>query len=54
LEESPGIKLSGGEVRRILKQKKYVYLWANYSLDFQQNPEKRTAFKIKITEYLKI
>ena len=26
LEESTGIKLSGGQVRRILKQKKYVYL----------------------------
>ena len=31
LEESTGIKLSGGQVRRILKQKKYVYLWAKYS-----------------------
>jgi transposase len=26
LEKSTGIKLSGGQVRRILKQKKYVYL----------------------------
>lgn len=54
LEKSTGIKLSGGQVRRILKQKKYVYLWAKYSLESKRNPEKRTAFKIKIAEYLKL
>jgi transposase len=54
LEESTGIKLSGGQVRRILKQKKYVYIWAKYSLESKINPEKKTAFKIKIAEYLKI
>ena len=44
--------------RRILediKAKKYVYLWTNYSLESERNPEKITAFKIKIAdEYLKI
>jgi hypothetical protein len=54
LKKSTGIKLSGGQVRRILKQKKYVYLWAKYSLKSNRNPEKRTAFKIKIAEYLKL
>ena len=54
LEESTRIKLSGGQVRRILKQKKYVYLWAKYSLESKRNPAKRTAFKIKIAEYLKV
>ena len=55
LEESTGIKLSGGQVRRTLKQKKYVYLLTNYSLESERNPEKITAFKIKIAdEYLKI
>jgi hypothetical protein len=54
LKKSTGIKLSGGQVRRILKQKKYVYLWAKYSLESNRNPEKRTAFKIKIAEYLKL
>ncbi len=54
LEESTGIKLSGVQVRRILKKKKYVYIWAKYSLESKRNPEKRTAFKIKIAEYLKI
>ena len=54
LEESTGIKLSGGQVRRTLKQKKYVYLLTKYSLQPKRNPEKITAFKIKIAEYLKI
>jgi len=54
LEVSTGIKLSGGQVRRILEQKKYVYIWAKYSLESKKNPEKRTAFKIKIAEDLKI
>jgi len=31
LEHTTGIKLSGSQIRRILKQKKYVYLWAKYS-----------------------
>ncbi|MEG4577925.1 IS630 family transposase [Microcoleus sp. N3A4] len=54
LEQSTGIKLSGGQVRRILNKKKYVYIWAKYSLESKRNPEKRTAFKIKIAEYLEI
>ena len=33
LEEKTGIKLSGTQVRRIFKSKKYVYLWAKYSLE---------------------
>ncbi|MEG4055755.1 MULTISPECIES: winged helix-turn-helix domain-containing protein [unclassified Microcoleus] len=53
LEESTGIKLSGGQVRRILKKKKYVYIWGKYSLESQRNPEIK-AFKIKIAEYFKI
>lgn len=54
LEKSTGIKLSGGQVRRILKKKKYVYIWAKYSLESKRDPGKRTAFKIKIAEYLRI
>ncbi|MEG4120040.1 hypothetical protein QUA43_21545 [Microcoleus sp. N9_B4] len=38
----------------MLKKKKYVYLWTKYSLEFKRNPEKKTAFKIKIAEYLKV
>ncbi|MEG4249032.1 winged helix-turn-helix domain-containing protein [Microcoleus sp. Pol10D4] len=48
LEKSTKRKLSGGKVRRKLKKKKYVYLWAKSNLDSKRNPEKRTAFKIKI------
>jgi transposase len=54
LEKATGIKLSGSQVRRRLEKKKYVYLWAKYSLDDKQNPEKRKAFKEKLTEYLRI
>jgi transposase len=54
LEERTGIKLSGSQVRRILSRKKYVYLWAKYSLESKRNFSKRKAFKEKIEEYLKI
>ena len=54
LKEKTGIKLSGSQVRRILAKKKYVYLWAKYSLESKRNPQKREAFKKKIEEYLKI
>ena len=54
LEKITGIQLSGSQVRRILEQKKYVYLWAKYSLEVKINPEKRKAFKKKIEEYLRI
>ncbi len=54
LEEKTGIKLSGTQVRRILKSKKYVYLWAKYSLEEKQDPAKRILFKRKLAEYLQI
>lgn len=54
LEKVTGIQLSGSQVRRILKQKKYVYLWAKYSLEVKRDPEKRKAFKKKIEEYLRL
>ena len=54
LENITGIKLSASQVRRILEQKKYVYIWAKFSLDDKKNPEKRKAFKQKIAEYLRI
>jgi transposase len=54
LEEKTGIKLSSSQVRRILERKKYVYLWAKYSLEFKRDPKKRKAFKNKLAEYLKI
>ncbi|NJN11699.1 MAG: IS630 family transposase [Richelia sp. RM1_1_1] len=54
LETVTGIKLSGSQVGRILNEKKYVYLWAKYSLEDKQDPEKRKLFKEKLSEYLRI
>lgn len=54
LEKETGIKLSGSQVSRILQRKKYVYIWAKYSLEDKQDPEKRKAFKEKLAEYIKI
>jgi transposase len=54
LAEQTGIELSGSQVRRILKRKKYSYVWAKYSLEDQQNPEKRAEFKEKLVKYLAI
>lgn len=47
-----GIELSGEQVRRILHKKKYVYLWAKYSLEDKQDENKREAFKEKLSGYL--
>jgi transposase len=54
LEKQTGIKLSGSQIRRILSRKKYVYLWAKYSLESKRNPLKRESFKKKVEEYLRI
>ena len=52
LEKTTGIKLSSEQVRRILKEKKYAYHWAKYSLEDKQNKKKREAFKEKLTGYI--
>jgi transposase len=54
LAEVTGISLSSTQVMRILKSKKYCYLWAKYSLEDKQDPKKREAFKHKLEGYLKI
>lgn len=54
LAEKTGIELSGSQVRRILKQKKYSYIWAKYSLEDKQNPLKRIEFNEKLFNYLAI
>jgi len=41
-------------VRRILRRKKYVYIWAKYSREDKQDKELRKAFKEKLDEYLKL
>lgn len=52
LEKETGIKLSGEQVRRILKAKKYAYHWAKYSLEDKQDKKKRKAFKEKLSGYI--
>ncbi|MDY7024209.1 MAG: IS630 family transposase [Cyanobacteriota bacterium] len=52
LKEITGIELSGEQVRRILKKKKYAYLWAKYSLEDKQDPRKREVFKEKLEGYI--
>ncbi|MEH2254710.1 IS630 family transposase [Nostoc sp.] len=54
LLEQTGIGLSGEQIRRILLKKKYVYLWAKYSLEDKQDLSKRAAFKEKLVEYLEV
>ena len=54
LEQVTGIKLSGSQISRVLHKKKYVYIWAKYSLEDRQNPLVRKAFKQKLSEYLRI
>lgn len=54
LDRATGILLSKSQIVRILKKKKYVYIWAKYSLEDKQNPKQRKAFKEKINEYLRI
>lgn len=54
LEQVTGIKLSGSQISRVLHKKKYVYIWAKYSLEDKQNPIDRQAFKQKLAEYLRI
>jgi transposase len=52
LTEQTGIELSSSQVTKILT--KYVYIWAKFSLEERQEPEKRKNFKRKLAEYLKI
>ena len=54
LEKVTGIKLSSSQISRILHKKKYVYIWAKYSLEDKQNPIEREVFKQKLSEYLRI
>lgn len=68
LAEKTGIQLTGSQVRKILKEKKYVYLWvksagqnplsgelhAKYSLEDKQNPILRREFREKLSRYIEV
>lgn len=54
LFEQTGIQLSSSQIRRILKRKKYSYIWAKYSLEDKQDSKKRAEFTETINRYLAI
>lgn len=54
LEKETRIKLSKSQIVRILKRKKYNYIWGKYSLEDKQNKEQRQAFKEKLDKYIEI
>ncbi len=54
LASQTGIELSGSQVRRILKKKKYSYSWAKYSLEDKQNRALIAEFKQKLLKYLEM
>ena len=49
-----GIELSSSQVRRILKRKKYSYIWAKYDLDSKPDPVERALFQQRLSDYLSI
>ncbi len=54
LTEKTGIELSSSQVRRILKRKKYSYIWAKYDLGDKQDPIERALFQKRLSDYLAI
>ncbi len=54
LAQKTGIDLSSSQVRRILKRKKYSYIWAKYDLESKQNPVNRAEFQERLAQYLAI
>ena len=54
LTEQTGIELSSSQVRRILRRKKYSYIWAKYDLGDKQNPAERALFQERLSEYLAV
>lgn len=53
LQEQTGIKLSSKQITRILQKKRYVYIWAKYSLEDRQDKTERAVFREKLETYLK-
>ncbi len=54
LTDQTGIDLSSSQVRRILKRKKYSYIWAKYDLGDKQNPIERALFQKRLNDYLAV
>ena len=51
LNEQTGIDLSSSQVRRILKRKKYSYIWAKKAIEDKQNSVVRAEFREKLGQY---
>jgi transposase len=54
MAEKTGITLSGQQIRRILRQKKYVYAWAKSDLTAKQDAARRAAYKEELEHYFAI
>ncbi|MDV2996795.1 MAG: IS630 family transposase ISNpu2 [Chroococcidiopsis sp. SAG 2025] len=54
LTEQTGIELSSSQVRRILKRKKYSYIWAKSDLGDKQDPKEREEFQERLRKYLAV
>src|SRR4028118_421534 len=54
LTQTAGIELSSSQVRRILKRKKYSYIWAKYDLESKQKPIERALFQERLRDYLAV
>jgi transposase len=54
LTEKTGIELSSSQVKRILKRKKYSYIWAKSDLGDKQDPIERALFQERLSKYLTV
>ena len=54
MEKETGILLGNTQLRNILKKKRFVYIWAKYSLEEKQDEQKREEFRKKFEEYKKL
>jgi transposase len=52
LAQETGVGLSSGQVKRLLKEKGYRYIWQKYSLEDRQDPTQRKAFKEKLERWM--
>jgi len=54
MEKETGILLGNTQLRNMLKKKRFVYIWAKYSLEDKQDEQKREEFRKKFEEYKKL
>ncbi|UXE64846.1 MAG: IS630 family transposase [Woronichinia naegeliana WA131] len=54
MEKETGILLGNTQLRNMLKKKRFVYIWAKYSLEDKKDEQKREEFRKKVEEYKKL